>query len=316
MGIFDLFSRRQKRKEGKIEKPEALKYDLPQALRNQIIFILLESLGRPGRVVDLMGNTYPTGLSPWEGIAYTITKERGLAGLSGDNGHEQCIRVIQTGDDALVLDLVDCAFHLLEEAKPYWYGMRGGYHDLLPPAKAIEELNHRFSQHGVGFRFENGELIKLDSEYIHQEVMLPALEILRRPGFEAANKEFMSAHDHFRKREFKPAIGFACDAFESVMKVICAKRRWAVAPTAPAKELIDACIQNGLIPTYMESQLTGMHKGLRGTLESGLPVVRNKQGSHGGGTEIRSVEPHFAAYALHLAATNILLLAEADRALP
>lgn len=47
---------------------------------------------------------------------------------------------------------------------------------------------------------------------------------------------------------------------------------------------------------------------LRNTLEKGLPVVKNKVSGHGQGDQVITVSDEFADYALHLAATNILLL--------
>ena len=58
----------------------------------------------------------------------------------------------------------------------------------------------------------------------------------------------------------------------------------------------------------MQSHFTG----LRSTLESGVPTVRNKLSGHGQGAEEINVPDYIAAYALHLTASNILLLAKAD----
>ncbi|MGO9264340.1 MAG: DUF7014 domain-containing protein [Candidatus Binataceae bacterium] len=43
-------------------------------------------------------------------------------------------------------------------------------------------------------------------------------------------------------------------------------------------------------------------------------MLRNKIGAHGQGGQVRSVPPHLAAYALHLVATNIVMLGEAFKA--
>ena len=50
---------------------------------------------------------------------------------------------------------------------------------------------------------------------------------------------------------------------------------------------------------------------VRGCLDSGLPTVRNKTSGHGQGQEIIELPEHFAAYALNLAATNIVFLVNA-----
>jgi len=46
---------------------------------------------------------------------------------------------------------------------------------------------------------------------------------------------------------------------------------------------------------------------LRTTLETGLPVVRNKKAGHGQGSATEPISDEFAEYALNLAATNIVL---------
>ena len=51
---------------------------------------------------------------------------------------------------------------------------------------------------------------------------------------------------------------------------------------------------------------------LKSTLESGLPTVRNREAGHGQGPETIVVPEYIAGYALHLTASNILLLAKAD----
>ena len=58
----------------------------------------------------------------------------------------------------------------------------------------------------------------------------------------------------------------------------------------------------------MESHFSG----LRSTLESGVPTVRNNWTGHGQGPEEITVPEYIAAYILHLTASNILLLAKAD----
>ncbi|WP_390834051.1 DUF7014 domain-containing protein, partial [Calothrix parietina] len=50
-------------------------------------------------------------------------------------------------------------------------------------------------------------------------------------------------------------------------------------------------------------------------LESGIPTVRNKNAGHGQGSQSIAVPQHFAAYQLHLTASTILFLLEAEKAL-
>jgi hypothetical protein len=122
----------------------------------------------------------------------------------------------------------------------------------------------------------------------------------------------LSAHEHYRHGNTKECLTDCLKAFESTMKAICAKRNWAHAPNATAKALLDTIFANNLIPSFMQSHFTGV----RATLEAGVPTVRNKLGGHGQGVTPVNVPDSLAAYALHLTATNILLLVQAENELP
>jgi hypothetical protein len=157
----------------------------------------------------------------------------------------------------------------------------------------------------------SGELVRLDSELLHAEAVKPALSLLREKRYHGANEEFLRAHEHYRHGRNEEALADCLKAFESVMKVICAKRGWPHAETDTAKKLIEVCFDNGLVPAYLQSEFTA----LRVSLESGIPTVRNRQGGHGRGTQPRNVPDHLAGYLLHLTATSILFLVEAEKAL-
>jgi hypothetical protein len=132
-------------------------------------------------------------------------------------------------------------------------------------------------------------------------------------GFTGPLDEFISAHDHHRKGEQKEAIADALKAFESTLKAICMARRWPFDPHKDtAKQLIEIVFNHGLIPPYLQQQFTA----LRSVLESGVPTVRNKTAGHGQGATPTTVPDYMAAYALHLAASNIVLLVEAHKNTP
>jgi hypothetical protein len=132
---------------------------------------------------------------------------------------------------------------------------------------------------------------------------------LSESGFKGPADEFMRAFDHHRKGNNKEAIAEALKAFESTMKAICAARRWAHPPNATAKPLLDILFQNGLVPTELESHFAG----LRSAMESGLPTVANRTSRHGQGATPLEIPSHFAAYALHLVASNIVFLVQCHK---
>jgi hypothetical protein len=154
-------------------------------------------------------------------------------------------------------------------------------------------------------------MVRVDSQIIHTEVVKPALQFLSSKDFKGANQEFLSAHEHYRNRKFKECLNDCLKAFESTMKSICTKRRWTHQPNDTAKPLLDIIFQRALIPAFMQSHFTG----LRATLEAGVPTVRNKLAGHGQGTSPVEVPGFVAAYALHLTATNILFLVQAEKEL-
>jgi hypothetical protein len=82
-------------------------------------------------------------------------------------------------------------------------------------------------------------------------------------------------------------------------------------PTDAAKELIDVCLRNDLIPPLIQSH-TG---GVRATLESGIRTIRNRLSGHGQGPTVVDVPPHYASYVLHLTATTIQFLVESEKTL-
>jgi len=170
-------------------------------------------------------------------------------------------------------------------------------------------LNERFREHGVGYQFESGEIIRVDSEFLHSEAVKPVLAILRDGSFKGANDEFLAAHDHYRHGRYKECLVDALKSFESTMKTICSIRGWVTQPTDTAKNLIEHCFNNGLFPAYFSSQFSS----LRSLLESGIPTVRNKNGGHGQGVAPIAVPEYLARYALNLTATTVLLMVEAHQ---
>jgi hypothetical protein len=175
--------------------------------------------------------------------------------------------------------------------------------------KATRELNSRFQEHAFGYRFENGEIIRIDSEFIHQEIVKPALAVLSGRMYQGAQDEFLKAHEHYRHGNTKEAMNEALKAIESTMKAICDKRKWAYDTNAPAQKLIQNCFDNGLIPLFWQSQLTA----LKTLLESSVPTGRNKLSGHGQGTTPVEVPQHIAGYVLHMTAAAVVFLADSEK---
>jgi hypothetical protein len=176
--------------------------------------------------------------------------------------------------------------------------------------QAIADLNLRMKEHGVGYYYSDGVMLRVDAEVIHKEAVIPALTVLRTKGYESAQREFLSAHEHHRAGRNTEALVDCCKAFESVLKIICTKRGWPFDPKATASNLVDACLANGLIPHYWQSYFAG----LRSVLGSAIPTPRNRQAGHGtGARQVTEPPEELIAYVLHMTAATILFLSEAER---
>lgn len=305
MPVYDTYLKR-KQQIAKAGQTDVWEYeDLPLTLRTQIVKICQTTIGTPNYNYPKKGSA-----SIWNFIHETLCREFGVFYLrkSDFNTDWDCYQFLLYEEGiAKVLSVVEMAFKCIEKACPDMDGvdkLRGEVSQ--EPDDAINELNTRFKEHGIGYQYAGGIIIRIDSQYIHSDVVLPTISLLQQPGFEGASEEFLNAHKHYREGNNKEAIAEALKAFESTMKSICAHMGWELHENATAKPLIEACITNDLIP----KSLTSHFNSLRTTLESGLPTLSNKTSRHGQGEKPVNIPDHVAAYALHLAATNIVFLVE------
>ena len=306
------YSKRLKRQQQR-GKADVYQYEtLPVVFRNQVVHIWRDAIGLyRARQTSFEPKRF-SNLS-WEVIHDKLARELGVFALADDgNPFDRCVKYIQQVDTNGALDIIELTFRWIHtEGRKLALYERQLNHIVQDPDAAIEELNQRFLENGIGYQFVSGEIIRIDSQYIHSEVVMPAVELIHQEGFRGASDEFLRAHEHYRQGRNKEAVSEALKAFESTMKAICDARGWAYSPNATAKPLIDVLMRNGLITSDLESHFGG----LRSALESGLPTIRNKLGGHGQGKEPFSIPNYLAAYALHLAASNIVFLVNANRQL-
>ena len=122
-------------------------------------------------------------------------------------------------------------------------------HERYSAKNQIAELNFRFRQHAVGFEFSSGNIIRVDSLYVHAEVVKPALVLLSSKGFQGANAEFRAAHKHYLEANYKESLNEALKAFESTMKCIDYPSFDQKSPqVSTAKQLIEAMMTAGVLP--------------------------------------------------------------------
>jgi hypothetical protein len=313
VGVLDLFHKREERAQ-RAGKPDVYQYeDLPPALRRQIAMIAQATMGPWGSVTSMGEVTWKgQNHAAWEALDEALRREFGVFQLTKDRcPDERVLNFLLTAPPKQALSVIEVIFRVIDRSRQSLRGWRlhEGYAHPQDPNDAIEELNHRFREHGVGYQYVSGSIIRLDDDFTHGEVIRPALALLAGKEFSAADSYFRAAHRHYREGEGSQAMGEALKALESTLKAIFDQRSWPYASNATAKPLLDIAFAQGLLPT---SQLSYM-AGVRAQLESGLPTTANPN-RHGQPTP--SVPPDYLVrFALQQAASSITLLVEAHRAL-
>lgn len=300
--MYKLYSERIRNKDG---EPEVYTYDVfSEAFRNQVFYIMED-------VLDKYTEDYNEII--WNTLYHAFAREKGVKNFGmydierfGNYGKSNFEEYIANQNNIDFLDMLDFVFGKMDQ----------GLRKIQPRSnmslnvnkvidEAIIELNYRFKQHNLGYEFVNGEVIRIDNKVIHQEAVKPALKLLYEEGFDGAEEEFRKAFEYRRRGDNKNAILEAGKSFESVMKTICDKKEYRYDKAKDtAKTLINILEHNNFYPSYMSAHMAS----LRTTLETGLPVVRNKKAGHGQGSTVALISDEFAEYALNLAATNIVLL--------
>ncbi|MDK4807951.1 MAG: hypothetical protein OC190_15590 [Novosphingobium aromaticivorans] len=295
MTLPNLFSRRKRLDSG--PTADVYTYDsIPSKVRVQIIHLIIDGLGK----YDDYSNNAPF----WTSILNTMRKEKGVFHLTdGYDGKstEYCNWLLNETDVATFLDGVELAFQAIKNMNGNWNVNK--YNNLM------EELNDRLQEASIGYNLNSGQIIQIDKEITHKEVVLPALKLLQDKRFAGANDEYLGAHKFYRNGDFESCLIECGKSFESVLKVLGTERGWSINSNDTASKLVAAAFTSGFIPQYMQGQFTA----LRAVLEAGVPVVRNRMSGHGAGGQVRQVDRHLAAYQLHQTAAAIVFLVEHDK---
>jgi AbiJ N-terminal domain 4 len=190
--------------------------------------------------------------------------------------------------------------------------------DMLHVPTAIQLFNGILRQEGVGYRFTDrivnrvpgsteGSIqhevtpsiaVLTTEESTYQQTIEPALRALGNPLFKAASDELLDAHKHFRDGNWSDAITNAGKSLESVLKVICEKKKWKYNPDADVlSRLVDTCNQNGLFPSFYVE------------IFKNAGTIRNKLGAHGKANKSHAPAGEaMADHMIQLVSSHILLL--------
>lgn len=303
MASFDLYSKRRKRLKGEIQ--DIFTYDqIPNKIRIQIVHIIESTIGK-----IKYGYYGDHATAIYNKIDKVICKEYGLLDLPGHSSLESKYKIrnyfLNFADDEQALDIIELFFKIIYENivleyDSYCYSVQVD----MSPSEAIIELNDRFKENSLGYSFENNELIRIDSTYMHANVTKNVIRLIANYKFDGVNEEYMKAHDHYKNGRNKECLVECLKAFESTLKIICNEKKWAINSGDSVKKIINVCFNNGLLPTYQQTQ----YAALINLLESGIPTLRNKIAGHGQGKDNIIVENETTRYGLNITGSSIIYL--------
>lgn len=300
--IFNIFSKRESRRTG--TQGDVYQYtSIPDHVRRQIILLWQRTIGLAGE--DYRGNEYPEF---YRAVCAILREEYGVFHLfdllTDVDLRKETTRPSfhELANFFLFEERIERCLDVIEFASREFLKLNN--------PTAIETLNARLREGGVGFQIENGVAIRVDQQIIHAEVVKPALHFLGHKGFEGANNEFLQSHKKYREGDYKGCLIESAKAFESVLKIILRRHGQTVTERDTASALLNKFFGLNLLPSYLEKQVAD----LKSLLQGGTPNVRNKEAAHGQGEEIREVPEYLAAYGLHQTASAILLIVKAHEA--
>lgn len=168
----------------------------------------------------------------------------------------------------------------------------------------LREITEVFRDEGIGYEvLDNGEIIRKDDEVTHSEIVKPCLGVLAKSVFKVANDELLQAFRHIRHGNFADALTLCNSAYESVLKSICAHKKWPYSNGDTTGRLVSICRKHGLFSPVYAGAMTAPG-AIRGELSA----------SHGGGTRPRrDVGETHANHMIHLTCANILFLVKSAK---
>ena len=313
MPITDIYSKRQKRMRGEV--PDILVHDdFPMPLRRQITQIFQQAITEK-ETICFDAEYEDDWRDFYEFINGTLCHEYGIETLN--NHRVSCYReevfnfLLTTKDVEQVIDTIELCCQTIDSYIRYSPKRRefhehcenNGFFDRkyvrITPDEALSELNERLKEHGVGYQYENGSIIRVDCTVMHAEVTKPTLRLLHNDKFKGAEEEYLKAHEHYRHGRNEACTLNCGKALEITIKTICTEKSWQVHVKKPTlHKLIGVCVDNNLIPPF-----------LRSLFESGVPPIRNIE-AHAKDQYQQPADEAMARFCLNLTGANIIFLVE------
>lgn len=211
-------------------------------------------------------------------------------------------------------DLMDKVYLYSKELQEFFYNTDKGVDYSLSVVdcittqlseEEIEKINYRFRQAGMGYKIIEGNIIPYTDEHMMVNTIEPAIKLLHQKKFSAANAEFISAFEFYKKGNNKEAINAAIRCVETVLKTIADETgKFKYTNKDGLSKLIDSYVKSGILPKYFDNFSAHLSEVLK------VPgVIRNQETGHGdSGIEADELDDYYVEYVLNLVASTVLFL--------
>ncbi|MBV9442520.1 MAG: hypothetical protein JO217_07475 [Acidobacteriaceae bacterium] len=179
-----------------------------------------------------------------------------------------------------------CAFEVVEQ-----FAAELKAHDIKDAFTFQAQVNDAMLAFSCAWRLSDGRFFQVDSQFLHEEVVQKAEDILSKVGFEGAHDEFQQAREYLSEARPKDAILYAFKSFESALKTTVDKHNGDVT------SLLLAFREQGFLDDVPEAQAKAICKQVL----PAIAILRNELGGHGQGPAVVDVPKAYAVLTLHLA---------------
>lgn len=291
--LFNVFSRRS------AAAPEAPK-PLTVTFRNRVLMRCRDFFAPYGALDDFWREIHSK-------LAYLHGSPRLSTRHDAQTPSEDAIAYLMACSDRHFLDFVEYVFRVQLSFRTYPEDLVVDFNEFLRQDDLPYAVSDFVWTKGKGFEFGREretltltgfpQVIRKDSQVLHNTAIQPTLELLRDSAYASANREFLEALQDYRTEDFGDCLTKCGSAIESVLKVICEKRGWQYEQTDTASPLLKTVIEGSGMESFFEQPLVI------------VATLRNKLSkAHGSGTAPRQVTPAKAEYAINSTAAAILLL--------
>lgn len=138
-----------------------------------------------------------------------------------------------------------------------------------------------------------------ESEILHQNAIIPTLSLLRGEGLNNVNSEFLGALKDYRHGNYRDALTKSNSALESMMKVICSKRKYKYSEHDASNKLLKTIIENSDLDSFWEQPIQI------------ISTIRNRySSSHGAGTKSKEASENICNFVINMTASVMIFLDE------